>query len=299
MLNNKKITTCLCAVLAATMFCGVAAVTAEDTSTPTAICVSHGEDVLTLANEPFVENNTVYLPLRELMQTLNLNPEETLNWNNGVITLSPKGHEDYYTITIGSQIIAYEAVTHAANTQAERKADAAPLLVNSLTYIPIEYVDYIFNRYGTNLQINATADGLSMTTGQPFDEDEIAAAKAVIEGYFNAANEKGKRGELQYLTERYDAPNVHLTSDSDVTLTVNDIHYDPYDIARRDYVTTGRGSINETTVDNVIVFKVDYTVTIPEGGDAGAYEPGDRNGWKMILIRKTANDPWLIDDMGY
>lgn len=129
--------------------------------------------------------------------------------------------------------------------------------------------------------------------------DDVAAARAVVEEYFRAANEKGKRGELETLTAWYNTPNVVLTSDGDAVLTLKNIHYDPNNTEKEDYINYGRGSITNISLDDVIVFRVDYCVSIPQGGDAGAYSEGDYTDWKMILIRDGKDGKWLIDDMGY
>lgn len=150
-------------------------------------------------------------------------------------------------------------------------------------------------------QESANAGDLTETSKkeQPFSEDEVAAAKSVVEEYFKAANEKGKRGELKTLTAWHDKPNTVLTSDGDAILTLKDIRYDADDAGRGEYVKDGMGSVNNVSVDNVIVFRVDYNVSAPEGGDIGAYNEGDYSDWKMILIRDGKNGKWLIDDMGY
>ncbi len=134
---------------------------------------------------------------------------------------------------------------------------------------------------------------------QPFSDEEVAAARAVVEEYFKAANEKGKRGELKTLTSWHNASNVVLNSDIDAIVTLNDIQYDASDPEREGYVTNGRGSVYNVTVDDVIVFRVDYAVSVPQGGDAGAYSEGTYSDWKMILIRDDKNGKWFIDDMGY
>mgnify|MGYP002772834948 CR=1 FL=1 len=134
---------------------------------------------------------------------------------------------------------------------------------------------------------------------QPFSDEEVAAARAVVEEYFKAANEKGKRGELKTLTSWHNASNVVLNSDIDAIVTLNDIQYDASDPEREGYVTNGRGSVYNVTVDDVIVFRVDYAVSVPQGGDAGAYSEGNYSDWKMILIRDDKNGKWFIDDMGY
>lgn len=50
-------------------------------------------------------------------------------------------------------------------------------------------------------------------TEQPFSEDEVAAAKSVVEEYFKSANEKGKGGELKNLMVWRGKINTVLTSD--------------------------------------------------------------------------------------
>ena len=101
------------------------------------------------------------------------------------------------------------------------------------------------------------------------------------------------------MTAWHSVPNVVLTSDEDAILTLNSIQYDANDPAREGYVESGRGSVNNTSVDNVIVFRVDYDVSIPQGGNAGAYNEGNYSDWMMILIRDNKGGKWLIDDMGY
>ena len=100
------------------------------------------------------------------------------------------------------------------------------------------------------------------------------------------------------MTAWHNAPNVILTSDSDAILTLNNIQYDANDPGREDYVKYGRGSVNGTSVDNVIVFRVNYDVSIPQDGYAGGYSEGNYSDWKMILIRDNKDGKWLIDDMG-
>ena len=182
------------------------------------------------------------------------------------------------------------------------------ILKNSFTYISIEYFDYIVYRFLNvrdennelyKVTYNVYDKSGEMLNLQPFTDQEVAAAEAVVREYFKAANEKGKRGELKTLTAWYSAPNVVLTSDCDVLLTLQEIHYDANDLGREDYVRDGRGSVTHTSIDNVIVFRVNYNVSVPQDGSAGAYNDGDYIDWKMILIRDGKDGAWLIDDMGY
>lgn len=183
-----------------------------------------------------------------------------------------------------------------------------PILKDSLTYISIKDFDYIVYRFlnvrDENNELYKLTYNIYDKNGneinlQQFSDNEVAAAKAVVDEYFKAANEKGKRGELNTLTAWHNAPNVVLTSDSDAILTLKDIKFDANDPEREEYVKSGRGSVNNTSVDNVIVFRVDYDVNIPQDGNGGAYSEGSYTDWKMILIRDEAGGKWLIDDMGY
>lgn len=65
---------------------------------------------------------------------------------------------------------------------------------------------------------------------------------------------------------------------------------------RDGYIRNGRGSINNTTSENLKVYNVDYEVKYKRDGivpqDSGTYE------WWYFLIRENKNSPWLIDDFG-
>lgn len=129
-----------------------------------------------------------------------------------------------------------------------------------------------------------------------FSEEEIQSAKSVVEQYFKAKNERNKSAVLSTVTEHLRAPNVIFWQDEKIT--VNNISINISDKMRTDYIKYGRGSINNTALENVIVFRVDYTVNIPQGGKS-AYENGNYQNYGIILIRDNKNSQWLIDDMGY
>lgn len=105
-------------------------------------------------NLPFVENDTVYMPLRELMQKLGMDDKTGIVWDNGSITLYLDGHLDYYVIEIDKKQIQYDSLEHLPNALAIRDVENPPLLVHDLTYIPYEYLDFIFNRFGGSYLID-------------------------------------------------------------------------------------------------------------------------------------------------
>lgn len=134
-----------------------------------------GEQVK-LTNHPFIENDTVYLPLREFMQRLGMNDETGIVWDNGIITLYLEGHSDYYVIEIDKKQIQYDSLEHLPNSLAIMDVENPPLLVNDKTYIPYEYINFIFNRFGDSHLIdyeiydNGKKIGFSSITNMLFDE---------------------------------------------------------------------------------------------------------------------------------
>ncbi|KNY29930.1 M56 family metallopeptidase [Pseudobacteroides cellulosolvens] len=149
---------------------------------------------------------------------------------------------------------------------------------------------------GKNIDIKAIDDANNINK-QEFSNEEIMAASAVIEEYFRAVKAKDEKAILKTLTPRYSGPNVRLYGDETVTLISSQGNSD--DPMRYSYVQNGRGKINGTNVENVIVFKVKYNVHYPKGVVTGPLNEGDYSDWNVILVRKDKNSPWLIDDQGY
>lgn len=332
MIKNKKTTSRFMSVisaviavvmLSATVF--ASGVLSDMTTDDYTIEITNNGEKIELANKPFIENGDVYVPLREIIEkSVSKDDGVTdIKWNDGTVDVTIayyQGESGMYRLKIGDSLLGlkhisfdehdknFDEIKNNAGVGLRLGLKQTPVLKNSTTYIPLRDASYMLysftnRRDGNNvlreLTYNVYDKNGNEINLQPFSDDEVAAAKAVVEEYFRAANEKGARGELNTLTAWHNAPNVILTSDSDVILTLNNIQYDANDPGREEYVESGRGSVNNTSVDNVIVFRVDYDVSIPQGKNAGAYNEGNYNDWKMILIRDGKNGKWLIDDMGY
>lgn len=332
MIKNKKTTSKFMSVisaviavvmLSATVF--ASGVLSDMTTDDYTIEITNNGEKIELANKPFIENGDVYVPLREIIEkSVSKDDGVTdIKWNDGTVDVTIayyQGESGMYRLKIGDSLLGlkhisfdehdknFDEIKNNAGVGLRLGLKQTPVLKNSTTYIPLRDASYMLysftnRRDGNNvlreLTYNVYDKNGNEINLQPFSDDEVAAAKAVVEEYFRAANEKGARGELNTLTAWHNAPNVILTSDSDVILTLNNIQYDANDPGREEYVESGRGSVNNTSVDNVIVFRVDYDVSIPQGKNAGAYNEGNYNDWKMILIRDDKNGKWLIDDMGY
>ena len=133
-----------------------------------------------------------------------------------------------------------------------------------------------------------------------FTEEEIAAAEAVLAEYERAYNARDREAILATLTDGYAEPNVMLW-DKNETLSLEIVSFDPEDMQRNAYVTGGRGSVNGTDLENVIVFRTNYILTYPEGeiSATSGESVDERMQWMMILIREDKESPWRIDDMGW
>lgn len=133
-----------------------------------------------------------------------------------------------------------------------------------------------------------------------FTEEEVAAAEAVLAEYERAYNARDREAILATLTDGYAEPNVMLW-DKNETLSLEIVSFDPEDMQRNAYVTGGRGSVNGTDLENVIVFRTNYILTYPEGeiSATSGESVDERMQWMMILIREDKESPWRIDDMGW
>ena len=133
-----------------------------------------------------------------------------------------------------------------------------------------------------------------------FTEEEVAAAEAVLAEYERAYNARDREAILATLTDGYAEPNVMLW-DKNETLSLEIVSFDPEDMQRNAYVTGGRGSVNGTDLENVIVFRTNYILTYPEGeiSATSGESVDERMQWMMILIREDKDSPWRIDDMGW
>lgn len=132
---------------------------------------------MNFVNQPFAANGTVYMPLREFMQKLGMDDETGIVWDNGKITLYLEGHSDYYVIEIDKKQINYDSVEPMPNSFATRDVENPPLLVNDKTYIPYEYINFIFNRFRDHCLIdykiydsNKNIIGFSKIQNMLFDE---------------------------------------------------------------------------------------------------------------------------------
>lgn len=155
--------------------------------------VKHENTVIHLDNKPFVYDNTVYLPLRELMEKVGLleHKESYMNWDNGKIEMNltekaPKEQNAtqvkylsyYYGLEIG--IAEYtlnpgmeKMYKQRWNISNSKKMKHAPILKDGITYIPFEFVEYIINRSMQTTYITCFAWDLSYNSNTERKADYI------------------------------------------------------------------------------------------------------------------------------
>jgi beta-lactamase regulating signal transducer with metallopeptidase domain len=150
---------------------------------------------------------------------------------------------------------------------------------------------------GGNLEkLRDALTGKNIYAEPEFTNQEVAAARSVVEEYFRAVKAKDSKAILKTLTPHHNSPKVVLFGEETrILLTVD---YNPEDPMRQSYVANGRGSVNGTKKENVIVFKVNFKVEYPKG-ITGSFNEGEYKNWSFILIRDGKDSPWLIDDQGY
>ncbi len=133
------------ALLSTTVFAsGVLSGLAADTYT---IEVENNGEKIKLVNKPFIENNTVYLPLRELLNTDGI---DDISYNNGYIEflvdsdtpIEYRGQAyDFWVnrIQIGN---AYAYIAgHSGGTTENAELLNAPILKQDVTYVPYDLFD--------------------------------------------------------------------------------------------------------------------------------------------------------------
>lgn len=115
-----------------------------------AALVTNNGQTMEFKNQPFIKNGELYVPLRETFENLDFldNEESSITWDNRdiTITLAEKSQDLLiiynYKITIGqSQLIENAKPTLLGQDLSTIiKTTNAPILKNSVTYVPYEYI---------------------------------------------------------------------------------------------------------------------------------------------------------------
>ena len=146
--GNGRISKMMAAVMsctvAAAILGGAVVMAAVDGFESYNIHVYYNDKTLELSNKPFFYENSIYVPLREMLNSVGSENNKT-EWNYGRITVYIRN--DYYKMGIGDNSITFGVIgTGAEETQIALEYNS-PMLMNGVTYIPFEYLDYLLNRY--------------------------------------------------------------------------------------------------------------------------------------------------------
>ena len=159
---SKLMALAMSVVIAVTMLCATVVMAAFDSFERYEAKIFYNNEAMEFNNKPFFYDRTVYLPLRELFDNLDLTEISEIKWNNGNIQIKIDGHQSNYEINIGQNKIVYDNFWN--NTQSDVLTPTSPVLMNGITYIPFEYVEWIINRYNYNYDVSFTFGNIDSKT---------------------------------------------------------------------------------------------------------------------------------------
>ena len=116
-------------------------------------------NTVNLNHSPFIKNDIIYLPLRELFEKTGVIDYKNsyVNWDNGKIEiLAIEKSENrplayHYGLEIGKKEYTLnpgkeEIYKQKWNISNKKEMKDAPVLINNTTYVPFEYVEYLINK---------------------------------------------------------------------------------------------------------------------------------------------------------
>lgn len=127
-----------------------------------------------------------------------------------------------------------------------------------------------------------------------FTKVEIESAEKVVREYFKALENRDKEAVMKTMVPFEKPENVQFIGEG-VTKLLN-IYFISDDNFRSGSPRLLDGQ--EVGIENIIVFKVDKNIKLPEDS-VEPVKDRDFRGWSIILVRKDKNSPWLIKDQGY
>lgn len=111
-------------------------------------------EIVNLEHKPFIENNTVYIPLREVFEKVGVlnDGKSKIDWDNGKIYVTITAASDdtvfYGMVEINSNLF-YWSVDEPLDFEeitAGKVSDAPMLLKDDTAYAPYQYIDYMLDR---------------------------------------------------------------------------------------------------------------------------------------------------------
>ena len=321
MIKNKKTTSRFMSVLSAviavimlstTVF--ASGVLSDLTTDDYTIEILNNGEKIELTNKPFIENGEVYVPLRETLENLGFDKNNSnIVWKDGKVGLSlvqTNGNAGAYCIKIGHHGVwcsqestvlddtALDYIIDNSRGYIDGPYSVPHILKNSFTYISIEYFDYIVYRF---LNVRDENKKLYELTYSVYDKNgniiEITSNQATIikTSQYDNKTPEYTVDQFFYLFSNGDFGNMkryctqncidNFFRDNSVfgmkKATLQSISKDADDLRKRDFFIVGEWA----ALVNVTMTPAENSVFDPNQTETSFY-----------LILKQQNGRYLIDE---
>ena len=321
MIKNKKTTSRFMSVLSAviavvmlstTVF--ASGVLSDLTTDDYTIEILNNGEKIELKNKPFIENGEVYVPLRETLEKLGFDKNNSnIVWKDGKVGLSlvqTNGNAGAYCIKIGHHGVwcsqestvlddtALDYIIDNSRGYIDGPYSVPHILKNSFTYISIEYFDYIVYRF---LNVRDENKKLYELTYSVYDKNgniiEITSNQATIikTSQYDNKTPEYTVDQFFYLFSNGDFGNMkryctqncidNFFRDNSVfgmkKATLQSISKDADDLRKRDFFIVGEWA----ALVNVTMTPAENSVFDPNQTETSFY-----------LILKQQNVRYLIDE---
>ena len=209
MIRNKKKTSKIMSVISAlaavvmlstTVFASgvLSDLAAEDYT----VEITNNGKKIELVNKPFIENGEVYVPLREVFEKAGVmeHPDSYIHWDNGKITVflgyDSTVMDDRFELEIDKKYLIYKPSHELPNGLAIRETEFAPILKNSITYVPYSYIDYMLNYEKWKIEY-AVYD----KNGNVYNSENLKNPQSTITSFFQTFSEGNFALMKNYCTE--------------------------------------------------------------------------------------------------
>lgn len=321
MIKNKKTTSrfmsVISAVIAAIMLSTTvfaSGVLSDLTTDDYTIEILNNGEKIELTNKPFIENGEVYVPLRETLEKLGFDKNNSnIVWKDGKVGLSlvqTNGNAGAYCIKIGHHGVwcsqestvlddtALDYIIDNSRGYIDGPYSVPHILKNSFTYISIEYFDYIVYRF---LNVRDENKKLYELTYSVYDKNgniiEITSNQATIikTSQYDNKTPEYTVDQFFYLFSNGDFGNMkryctqncidNFFRDNSVfsmkKATLQSISKDADDLRKRDFFIVGEWA----ALVNVTMTPAENSVFDPNQTETSFY-----------LILKQQNGRYLIDE---
>ena len=321
MIRNKKTTSRFMSVISAviavvmlstTVF--ASGVLSDLTTDDYTIEILNNGEKIELTNKPFIENGEVYVPLRETLEKLGFDKNNSnIVWKDGKVGLSlvqTNGNAGAYCIKIGHHGVwcsqestvlddtALDYIIDNSRGYIDGPYSVPHILKNSFTYISIEYFDYIVYRF---LNVRDENKKLYELTYSVYDKNgniiEITSNQATIikTSQYDNKTPEYTVDQFFYLFSNGDFGNMkryctqncidNFFRDNSVfgmkKATLQSISKDADDLRKRDFFIVGEWA----ALVNVTMTPAENSVFDPNQTETSFY-----------LILKQQNGRYLIDE---